>query len=84
MIARLETALAKMDLYKPTAADYRSSSEASTAVRPRRTMSDSKARDGSTDRKTTDIPVGPKLQRLYTIDQEEFFPDLPGLVQVTH
>ena len=31
-----------------------------------------------------ETPSGPKLQRLYTIDQDAFFPDLPQLVQVRH
>ena len=83
---RIDTSLARLDAHAGRGSpDRRPSSE--TSVTGRRAGSfvrqSTFARTGSMKREAVaDMPSGATLQRLYTIDQDAFFPDLPPLVQV--
>ena len=83
---RIDTSLARLDSHAGRGSpDSRLSSD--TSVTGRRTGSIARlstfARIGSMRREAVaDMPFGATLQRLYTIDQDAFFPDLPALVQV--
>ena len=84
--ARIDTSLARLDSHAGRGSpDRRLSSETSvTGRRPGSIARQSSfARTGSVKRDAVaDLPSGATLQRLYTIDQDAFFPDLPALLQV--
>ena len=90
MFSKVESTLKQID-YKP-AADRRRSSELGRAPRlsgvsPPVSRQNSLVQRNSTLKGRIGLlsaePLsGPKLQRLYTIDQDAFFPDLPQITQV--
>jgi hypothetical protein len=84
---RIDAAVAKLDT-KALSPDQRRSSllsrQNTLARQNTLTRQSTLTRAVSGVKAPAEAPSGPKLQRLYTIDQDAFFPDLPQLVQVRH
>lgn len=80
LLTRMEAAIEKLDT-TATSPTRRRSSEASGKIRS--VMRQSTLTKGSSTAKSLELPAGQRLQRLYTIDQDAFFPDLPMLVSVS-
>lgn len=72
---RLDGAVSKLE--------GKAANQEATTSKPRRTSSLSRAR-ASEGHRAADSSAGMKLMRMYTIDQDQFFPDLPALIQVFH
>lgn len=81
MNSRIDAAVAKLEA-KGVSPDRRRSSLLSRQSTLTRAVSG--VNPNPRPAEATAAAGGPKLQRLYTIDQDAFFPDLPQLVQVGH
>ena len=80
MLSRTEAAIEKLDTSASSPTRRRSSE---VFGRFRSVMRQSTLTKSSATAKSLELPAGPRLQRLYTVDQDAFFPDLPMLVSVS-